>query len=125
MPWANIIANAQFGTIVTASGSAHTWSGNSRENRLTPFANDPITDPTAEALFVRDDETGEAWSPTPGPMARTHDGGRCLIRHGAGLTRFARVAHGLRHGLEVFVDAKDPVKFSLLTLTNVSARERR
>ena len=68
MPWVNVIANPQFGTIVTASGAAHTWSGNSRENRLTPFANDPISDPTAEALFVRDDETGESWSPTPGPL---------------------------------------------------------
>ena len=68
MPWANVIANPHFGTIVTASGSAHTWSGNSRENRLTPFANDPVSDPTAEALFVRDDDTGESWSPTPGPM---------------------------------------------------------
>ena len=58
VPWANVIANPRFGTIVTASGSAHTWSGNSRENRLTPFANDPVSDPTAEAMFMRDDETG-------------------------------------------------------------------
>ena len=69
MPWVNVIANPHFGTIVTASGAAHTWSGNSRENRLTPFANDPISDPTGEALFVRDEDTGESWSPTPGPIA--------------------------------------------------------
>jgi cyclic beta-1,2-glucan synthetase len=111
--------------VVTASGSAYTWSENSRENRITPFANDPVTDPTAEALFVRDDETGEAWSPTPGPMPRTGTDGRFVIRHSAGLTRFARVVHGLRHDLDVFVDAKDPVKFSLLTLTNEAARPRR
>ena len=65
-----MIANPAFGTVVTAVGSAYTWAGNSRENRLTPFANDPVSDPTGEALFVRDDETGEAWSPTPGPMER-------------------------------------------------------
>ena len=76
MPWANVIANPRFGTIVTASGAAHTWSGNSRENRLTPFANDPVSDPTAEALYVRDDETGESWSPTPGPMPRAASSGR-------------------------------------------------
>ena len=79
MPWANVIANPQFGTIVTASGSAHTWSGNSRENRLTSFANDPVSDPTGEALFIRDDETGESWSPTPGPMA-PHRGKRPVRR---------------------------------------------
>ena len=96
-------------------GSAYTWAENSRENRLTPFANDPVTDPTAEALFVRDDETGEAWSPTPGPMRRTRASGRCVIRHAAG--RHALRARRPRHRaseLDVFVDAKDPVKFSLL-----------
>src|SRR5205807_9934655 len=90
MPWTNVIANARFGTIVTASGSAHTWSENSRENRLTSFANDPAVDPTAEALFVRDDDSGDAWSPTPGPMKRHRKSGQFLIHHSAGVTRFSR-----------------------------------
>jgi cyclic beta-1,2-glucan synthetase len=123
MPWANIIANPQFGTIITASGSAHTWAGNSRENRLTPFANDPIGDPTGEALFVRDDETGEFWSPTPGPVARAATD-RCVIRHSAGLTRFSRSTHGLNHDVDVFVDVDDPVRFSILTLTNEGPTDR-
>ncbi|WP_248353653.1 GH36-type glycosyl hydrolase domain-containing protein [Anaeromyxobacter oryzae] len=125
LPWANVIASPVFGTIVTASGSSFTWSGNSRENRLTPFANDPVTDPTSEAVLVRDDETGEAWSPTPGPLPRDGASGRFVIRHGAGVTRFARAASGVRHSLDVFVDAADPVKLSLLTLTNESGRPRR
>ena len=124
MPWANVIANPHFGTIVTASGSTHTWSGNSRENRLTPFANDPITDPTSEALFVRDDDTGEFWSPTPAPIARLSSSGRSVVRHTAGLTSFSRTVHGIGHELDVFVDAVDPVKFSRLTLTNHSETAR-
>ncbi|HVQ31878.1 MAG TPA: carbohydrate-binding protein, partial [Vicinamibacteria bacterium] len=124
LPWVNVMANPGFGTVVTASGSAYTWSENSRENRLTPFANDPVSDPTAEAIFLRDDETGETWCPTPGPMPRAAADGRCVIRHSAGLTHFSRVAHGVRHELDVFVDAADPVKLSLLTLANVSGRER-
>ncbi|MDH4066539.1 MAG: carbohydrate-binding protein, partial [Acidobacteriota bacterium] len=123
MPWSNVIANPTFGTIVTSSGAAHTWSGNSRENRVTPFANDPVSDPTSEALFVRDDETGEAWTPTPGPMPRASTS-RCLIRHEAGLTHFSRTTHGIGHALDVFVDSHDPVKFSLLTLTNNGALPR-
>ena len=125
LPWANVIANPRLGTVVTAAGAAYTWSENSRENRLTPHANDPVTDPTSEAIYVRDDDSGQAWSPTPGPMRRAHDRGRCVIRHGAGLTRFARVVHGIGHELDVFVDAQDPVKFSLLTLKNGTPRPRR
>ena len=125
LPWANVIANARFGTIVTASGSAHTWSENSRENRLTSFANDPVVDPTAEALFVRDDDSGDAWSPTPGPMKRHRKSGQFIVHHSAGVTRFSRSTRGIRHDLDVFVDVDDPVKFSLLTLTNDGESTRR
>jgi cyclic beta-1,2-glucan synthetase len=125
LPWANVIANARFGTIVTASGSAHTWSENSRENRLTSFANDPIVDPTAEALFLRDENSGDAWSATPGPMKRHPTSGQFVIHHSAGITHFSRVTRAIRHELDVFVDVDDPVKFSMLTLVNESEATRR
>ena len=67
-----------------ASGSAFTWAENSRENRLTPFANDPVTDPTGEAIYLRDDDTGAVWGATPGPLPRRADGGRWVVRHAAG-----------------------------------------
>ena len=125
LPWANVIANPHFGTIVTASGSAHTWSENSRENRLTSFANDPVVDPTAEALFIRDDESGDAWSPTPGPMTRHADERRNSSSAIRPASRGSRAStRGIRHELEVFVDVDDPVKFSLLTLTNDGAATR-
>jgi cyclic beta-1,2-glucan synthetase len=125
LPWANVIANPGLGTVVTASGAAYTWAENSRENRLTPHANDPVTDLTSEAIYIRDDESGDAWSPTPGPMRRSPGPGQCVVRHRAGLTRFARAVHGIGHELDVFVDPADPVKFSLLTLTNHGGRRRR
>jgi cyclic beta-1,2-glucan synthetase len=124
-PWANVIANPGFGTIVTASGSSCTWAENSRENRLTSFANDPVADPTAEAWFIRDDETGEIWSPTPGPVRRDAASGRVVVRHAAGVTRFSRAHRGIEHHLDVFVDAVDAVKFSMLTLVNTGGVSRR
>jgi cyclic beta-1,2-glucan synthetase len=125
LPWVNVIANPGFGTMVSASGSAFTWAENSRENRLTPFANDPVTDPTSEALFLRDEDGGDVWSPTPGPMRRTRESGRFVTRHAAGVSRFRHASHGVLQELAVFVDATDPVKFSTLTLTNRTDRQRR
>ena len=125
LPWTNVIANDHFGTVVTASGSTHTWSENSRENRLTSFANDPIVDPTAEALFIREDDSGDAWSPTPGPMPRHATSGQFVVHHSAGVTQFSRATRGIGHELDVFVDVDDPVKFSLLTLTNHGGATRR
>jgi cyclic beta-1,2-glucan synthetase len=125
LPWANVIANPGFGTVVSASGAAYSWAENSRENRLTPFANDPVRDPTGEAIYLRDEDTGDVWSPTPAPIPRTADSGRFVIRHAAGVSRFAHGSHDVVQELTVFVDAVDAVKFSLLTLTNRSARARR
>jgi cyclic beta-1,2-glucan synthetase len=125
LPWSNVMANPEFGTVVSAGGSAFTWVGNSRENRLTPFANDPVTDSTGEAIFLRDEDSGEVWGATPGPLPRRPDGGRWVVRHSAGVTRYQHAIDGLTQQLEVFVAPGDSVKLAMLTLTNTSAALRR
>ncbi len=122
-PWLNVIANPSFGFQVSESGSGYTWSGNSRENQLTPWSNDPVSDPCGEAIYVRDDDTGELWGPTALPI-------RCenstyVARHGAGYSRFEHVHNGIRLDLTQFVPLTDPVKISVLTLENRSGRARR
>jgi cyclic beta-1,2-glucan synthetase len=125
LPWSNVLANPEFGTMVSASGSAFSWAENSRENRLTPFANDPISDPTAEAVYLRDEDSGAIWGATPGPLPRRDDGGRWIVRHAAGVTRYQHAVAGLDQELAVFVAPHDPVKVAMLTLTNTSAATRR
>ena len=125
LPWSNVIANPGFGTIVTERGSAHTWAENSRENRLTPFANDPVTDPTSEAIFLRDEDSGVIWAATPAVLRRSARSPRWVVRHAAGVTRFSRSAGEIEQELVVFVARAEPVKLSILTLTNRSARPRR
>ena len=124
-PWVNVMANPGLGTVVTESGASFTWAENSRENRLTPFANDSVTDSSAERLFVLDDETGEVWSPLPGVGPRTPEPARYLVRHRPGVTRFEHVRPGLRHELAVLVAAVDPVKIQLLRVQNTGALPRR
>ena len=125
LPWSNVIANPEFGTMVSASGSAFTWAGNSRENRLTPFANDPVSDPTGEAIYLRDEDSGAVWGATPGPLPRRPDGGRWVVRHTAGVTRYQHAVAGLEQELAVVVAPDDPVKLAVLTLTNTSLATRR
>ena len=125
LPWVNVIANERFGTVVGATGAAWTWAGNSRENRLTPFANDPVSEFSGEALYLRDEDLGEFWGATPGPLPRAHDGGRWVTRHGAGVTRHAHRAHGVTCELAVFVHAEEPLKLSRISLTNHTAIARR
>ncbi len=124
-PWANFLVNPGLGSVITSSGASFTWAENSRENRLTPFANDPVTDPSGERLFVLDPETGEAWSALPGLGPRNPRGGRYLVRHRAGVTRFEHARSGLHHELAVLVAAGEPVKLQLLRLRNTGPAPRR
>lgn len=121
-PWINVIANPRFGFEVSAEGSGSTWAENSRENRLTPWSNDPVCDPTGEALYVRDEASGEVWCATAQPV-RT--GGNYIARHGFGYSRFEHRANGITLALLQYVSLDEPVKISRLTLRNVSAVRRR
>jgi len=122
-PWINVIANPNFGFTVSEVGSGCTWSGNSRENQLTPWSNDLVSDPSGEVLYIRDEETGELWTPTPLPIRV--DNASYVIRHGQGYSRFEHASHGIHSDLLQFVSPDDPIKYSVLTLTNVSGRKRK
>ncbi len=121
-PWINVIANPEFGFIVSESGSGNTWSVNSGENRLTPWHNDPVSDPTGEALYLRDEETAAVWTPAPLPAGPSEP---FLIRHGAGYTEFEHHSHGLRQRMRLFAAAADPVKLIQIRLENAGRRVRR
>jgi cyclic beta-1,2-glucan synthetase len=120
-PWINVIANPTFGFLASESGGGYTWAINSRLNQLTPWSNDPVTDPPGEALYVRDDETAEVWGPTALPA---RDGWPYVIAHGRGYTRFEHESRGIELTLTQFVPLEDPIKISRLTIENRSGRSR-
>ncbi|MES2938435.1 MAG: glucoamylase family protein [Pseudomonadota bacterium] len=121
-PWINVVANPRFGFQASADGSGYTWAGNSRENQLTPWSNDPVTDPAGEAFYIRDEAGAAVWTPTAQPM---RDGGTYVARHGFGYSRFEHEADGIAADLLQYVPLAEPVKISRLTLRNLSGVPRR
>lgn len=121
-PWCNVLANEQFGTVVSESGGAYTWAKNAHEFRLTPWNNDPIKDASGEAFYIRDEQTGEFWSPTPLPAKGNTP---YTIRHGFGYTVFEHSENGIDSELTVYVAKDAPVKFNVLKLRNTSGRTRK
>jgi cyclic beta-1,2-glucan synthetase len=122
LPWINVVANESFGFLVSETGASCTWSRNSRENRLTPWYNDPLADPHGEALYVRDDDAGVFWSPLPGPAPGD---GSYEARHGFGYSLWRHASVGLRQETWMLVPCDEPVKLIRLRLTNRGRRERR
>jgi cellobiose phosphorylase len=122
LPWANVIANREFGCVVSESGCGYTFFDNAHEYRLTPWHNDPVGDASGEAFYLRDEESGQFWSPTPLPAAGR---GRYLTRHGFGYSQFEHVESGIASELRIHVDVEAPVKFFVIRLRNDSGRTRK
>jgi len=121
-PWVNVLANPHFGCVVSESGGSYTWCENAHQFRLTPWHNDPVSDGSGEALYLRDEETGHRWTATPLP--RRGDGAY-TCRHGFGYSVFEHAEDGIASELTVFVAIDAPVKFWALQVRNTSERARR
>ena len=121
-PWINVLANPSAGCLASDAGLGSTWVGNSQANRLSPWSNDPVSDPPGEAVYLRDEETGQSWSPTPLPAGRAAP---TVVRHGAGYTTYVQERNRLATELTVFVPPSDPVKILRLKVMNRDSRPRR
>jgi cellobiose phosphorylase len=121
-PWVNVLANPHFGTVISENGVAYTWSENAHEFRLTPWHNDPVSDASGEAIYLRDEETGHVWSPTPLPVRSAIP---YVIRHGFGYSVFETRSEGICSELWVYVAMDAAVKFSVLKVRNESGRSRK
>lgn len=121
-PWVNIIANAEFGTMVSESGSAYTWAENAHSFRLTPWKNDPVSDKCGEAFYIRDEENGRYWSASPLPVKSEMP---YITRHGFGYSVYEHIDDGIWSQMWVYADASEPVKYIVLKLRNQSGRERK
>ncbi len=121
-PWINVVSNPSFGFQVATEGSGYTWSVNSRENQLTPWSNDPVSDRSGEAFYLRDEDTGGVWTPTALPIR--DDAATYVARHGRGYSRFEHSANDIATDLLQFVPVDDPIKISRLKLHNLSSRTR-
>ena len=118
-PWINVLANPNFGTLVSESGQACTWTENAHEFRLTPWDNDPVQDSAGEAFYLRDDETGQFWSASALPCRGLGD---YRTRHGFGYSVFEHIEDGIYSELWMYVALDAPVKFIVLKVRNDSGQ---
>ncbi|MDZ4182861.1 MAG: glucoamylase family protein, partial [Candidatus Cloacimonadaceae bacterium] len=121
-PWVNVLSNPHFGSVISESGLACTWCENAQEYRLTPWGNDPVSDSKGEAIYLRDEERGHYWSPTPQPCSGSMP---YVTRHGFGYSVFEHTERGIRTELWVYVALDAAIKFSVLKVFNESERTRR
>ncbi|KRQ87879.1 N,N'-diacetylchitobiose phosphorylase [Caloramator mitchellensis] len=122
LPWSNVIANEKFGSLITEAGGGYSWYKNSRENKITPWSNDPVSDSQGEVIYIKDNETNEYWSITPNPVRQNKS---YIIRHGLGYSKFIQENHYLYQELISFVPVEDTLKINLIKIKNTANVDRK
>lgn len=121
-PWINVVSNEKFGFIISENGAGFTWCENSRENRITPWYNDAVSDQPGEIVYIRDEDDGLFWTLTPSPIRASE----CYtIHHGLGYTKFSQKCRGISHHMTLFVPREEPLKISIIKLINNTNKKRR
>ncbi len=106
-PWVNVVANPSL-RLRGLRGRLGVHLGDQQPGQPPdPLEQRPGLRPPGEVIYLRDEETGEVWSPTPLPVPSAQP---TLVRHGQGYTAYERNTHGLAHELVLFVPPEDPVK---------------
>ncbi len=121
-PWVNVLANNNFGCIITESGQSYTWIENAHELRLTPWNNDPVCDLQGEAFYIRDEASGTFWSPAPLPCKSDLP---YVTKHGFGYSQFIHAENGIVSDMCVFTHLEESIKFISIKLKNHSKRSRK
>ncbi|KAF0978745.1 hypothetical protein FDP41_002565 [Naegleria fowleri] len=123
-PWCNVLANDRFGSVISEKGSAYSFFTNAHEYRLTPFNNDAVLDGSGEAFYIRDETTGQYWSPMPQPVIPDRDDYYYICRHGIGYSIWEHFHDGIHTETTTFVPQNEPVKVFLIRVTNNSGYDR-
>ena len=119
--WSHILANKNFGTVVTSNMGGFTWRKNSRLGRITAWANNPEYDIPSEIIYLKDMEYGKRWSLNFNPSADNED---YYIIYGFGYAKYYHASLGIIQELETFVPVNDGIKVNILRLKNTTSEKR-
>jgi len=120
LPWSNILANKEFGSIITENGGGFTFVENSHECRLTPWSNDSVLDDTGEQIYIRNEENGKIFTPYMGKEEKELE-----VRYGKGYGKYISIEQGVKQELLVFVPKEKNIKLSKLSLNNLIDKKRK
>lgn len=105
LPWCNVMANENFGTIVSSYGTVYSYFKNSQGFKLTNWCNDWVT-------F----EPGEIFK-------GIYDHDYNLV-YGFGYSRVLQEEDGICKTMDIFIPKDDTIKIQWITLENTTKEEK-
>jgi cellobiose phosphorylase len=122
LPWINYLGCEEYFGLISNTGGGYSFYRDARLRRLTRYRYNNIpTDEGGRIIYLRDDASGEYWSPAWQPTRRPLEEYTC--RHGMGYTTIQSTFQGITAGVRYFVPLGQTLEIWQLTVTNHRAVE--
>lgn len=119
-PWSHILTNGRIGTIVTNNGGGNSWYINSRENKLTTWSNDVLSDRASEVIYIEDEE--KKWMTQP---SNSYIEDNFETIYGFGYAKYNMQNENYIQTNTIFICNSVDEKVSFLKLKNISGENRK
>lgn len=113
LPWCVVLANSSFGTLVSDKSLGFSWALNSRENKLTPWSNDTMTDNMGEKIYLK--INGIIYDLAVG----------ATVRFSKKIVQFLGTVQGINYDITVWVPQKGMIKHCDLKLVNNESEDKK
>ncbi|NOX17467.1 MAG: glycosyl transferase family 36 [Chlorobi bacterium] len=120
-PWVNVISNGRYGLVISQTGGGFSWLDHSEFNRITRWHQDLIRDNWGKYIYIKNNETGDVWSPTWSPVKTELDNYEC--RYGTGYAKFVSEYKGIEIELLIFVPFDETLEIWDVKIKNRSDRK--
>ena len=117
LPWVNYLGNEDYFGIISNTAGGYSFFRDARLRRLTRYRyNNAPLDLGGRYVYLRDDDSGDYWSPSWQPVQGDLEDYRC--RHGLGYTVIGSRKGGIRAESLYLVPLGERLEAWRVTLTN-------
>jgi cellobiose phosphorylase len=117
-PWVNVLTNGRYGAIYSQTGSGYSFYVDASQSLLTRWAQDLVRDDQGKYFYLRDEDSGELYSPTFHPLKRE---GEYSCRFAPGRVVFDARFERFAVRMEVVVPPEEDGEVINLTIFNQSS----
>lgn len=121
-PWANIVANPDYGFALSHTGGGFSWIFSSKISALTRWNQDMAGDNDGKLVYLCEPAAQRVWTLNWNPFA--HLGGSFRCTHGVGYSILERTLYNLHASMTCFVPPSDTLEIWIVELTNYSRSTR-
>lgn len=123
-PWTNYLGTEKFCTVISHNAGGYSFYNSPEYNRVTKFRPNASFDRPGHYVYLRDDATGDYWSISWQPVAKSLDEANYEVRHGLSYSKFKCEYNGISASKTLFIPKGEDAEIWDVVIKNDSDQPR-